>query len=345
MITQALVKTQREPGAVKLLEVSKPEVKPGHVLIKIKATAICGSDLHAYEYPKGYEFMQVPVTLGHEYSGIVEAVGEGAVLFKPGQRVMGESNQYCGHCPNCHQGRTNICENNRMTGLHVDGGMAEYICVPENIVHLLPDGVSFEEAAVAQPCAVSFHGVFDNSGIRPADVVVVFGPGIVGLMAAQGAKIMGAGKVVVVGTNIDEETRLPIARRMGFGVINAERQDVKKALAEIAGAAAADVVVECSGAAPALAKALEIVKKGGSLTLLGIYSRPLDIFFTPLIRNEVTVNTSYTCTWKNYEQALQLIASGQVDLEPVMALYPFQDGLKAFEEALAKKVVKPVLVL
>jgi L-iditol 2-dehydrogenase len=342
---KALVKSERSFGAVKLTEVPKPEVKAGYVLIKVKATAICGSDLHAYEYPKGYEFMKVPVTLGHEYSGTVEAVGEGVALFKAGDRVMGESNQYCGHCDNCHAGRTNICSNNKMTGLHVDGGMAEYISVPETIVHRLPDNVSFEEAAVAQPCAVSFHGVFDNSRIKPADTVVVFGPGIVGLMAAQGATIMGAGHVVVVGTDVDEESRLPLAKKMGFAVVNVQRQDIKKELEALTGLPSADVVVECSGAAPALAKAFEIVRKGGSLTLLGIYSSPVEVFFTPLIRSEISVITSYTCTYKNYEQALQLIASGQVDLQPLIAAYRFEEGLTAFEDGLAKKVLKPVLVL
>src|SRR5208283_97445 len=196
---RALVKTARKHGAVELLDIPKPSAMPGQVLVKVQATAICGSDLHAYEYPPGYEFMQVPVVLGHEYSGVVEQVGDGVKNFKAGDRVMGESNQYCGYCANCHNGRTNICSNNKMTGLHIDGGMAEYIAVPQEILHKLPDSVSFAEAAVGQPCAVSFHGVFDNSRIRSADSVAVFGPGVVGLMAAQGARIMGARCVIVIG--------------------------------------------------------------------------------------------------------------------------------------------------
>ena len=342
---QAFVKTDRVYGAVRLLEVPKPQPAAGQVLIRIKATAICGSDLHAYEYPPGYEFINVPVILGHEYSGIVEAVGEGVTEFAPGDRVMGESNQYCGHCSNCFQNRTNICLNNKMTGLHIDGGMAEYIAVPAKIVHRLPDQVSFAEAAVGQPCAVSFHGVFDTHRIKPADIVVVFGPGIVGLMAAQGAKIMGARHVIVVGTDVDEEIRLPIARKMGFGTVNAQRQDLKQAIKEQVGVAAVDVVVEASGAAPAISQAISIVRKGGSLILIGIYSQPAELFFTNLVRNEIQISTSYTCTWQNYEQSLQLIASGQVKLEPLMALYSFAQGLQAFEDALAKKVLKPVLLL
>lgn len=341
---KAIAKTERVFGAVNFVEAPKPQAKHGDVLIKIKATAICGSDLHVYESPPGYEFMKVPNILGHEYGGIIEAVGEKVTQFAVGDRVMGESNQYCGCCANCYQGRTQICMNNKMTGIHVDGGMAEYIVVPENIVHKIPDKVSFEEAAVAQPCAVSFHGVFDNSKIRPADTVVVFGPGIVGLMAAQGAKIMGARHIVVVGTDADETNRLPIAREMGFHVVNGQQQDLKQALHSLTGFNAADVAIECAGAVPAVRQALDIVRKGGAITFIGVYSKPVEIFITDLIRGEIHLSTSYTCNWKNYEQALQLIASGQVNLKPVMNIYPFDKGLEAFEDALEKKVLKPILV-
>lgn len=342
---QAFVKTERKYGATGLQEVEKPLVQAGQVLIKIKATAVCGSDLHAYEYPAGYEFMNIPVTLGHEYSGVVEAVGAGVQQFRPGERVMGESNQHCGHCENCNVGRTNICKHSKMTGLHINGGLAEYICVPERLLHKIPDQVSFAEAAVAQPCAVSFHGVFDKSGIRPADTVIVFGPGIVGLMAAQGAKIMGARRVFVVGTNIDAVRRLPLATQMGFVAINCEQQSIREVLQTELGTAELDVAIECSGAIRALQSCIDLVRKGGSLTLLGIYAQPLEVFFTPLIRNEIAVHTSYTCTWANYEQALKLIAAGQVDLKPLLNTYQFADCQQAFQDALDKKVLKPVLIL
>lgn len=342
---KAFVKTARKYGATNLQEVPKPQVAAGQVLIKIKATAVCGSDLHAYEYPPGYEFINIPVTLGHEYSGIVEQVGAGVQQFKPGDRVMAESNQYCGHCVNCHTGRTNICQHNKMTGLHIDGGLAEYICVPERIVHLIPAAVSFAEAAVAQPCSVSLHGVFDRSGIKPGDTVIVFGPGIVGLMAAQGAKIMGASKVFVVGTNADAVRRLPLAKQMGFIAINCETQEIKAAVQAELGHIELDAAIECSGAIGAVQSCIDLVRKGGSLTLLGIYSKALDIFFTPLIRNEIAINTSYTCTWSNYEQALKLIACGQINLKPLLSIYNFADCQQAFQDALDKKVLKPVLIL
>ena len=342
---KAYVKTERKYGAVEFIDIPKPEPKGDQVLIKICASAICGSDLHAYEYPPGYEFMNIPVALGHEYGGIVEAVGEEVTLYKPGERVMGESNLYCSKCQNCHEGRTNICTSNKMTGLHINGAMAEYIVAPEKMVHRIPDQVTFAEAALAQPCAVSFHAIFDRSQILPGDVVVVFGPGIVGLMAAKGAQIVGASQIFVVGTDVDEAVRLPIARKMGFVTINSQRQDVAAEIERVTGKKQVDVAVECSGAAPAAQAALSLVRKGGSITLVGIYSKPNEIFFTPFVRNEIQINTSYTCLWKNYEQALLLVASGQIDLKPLMAVYPFDQGLQAIQDALDKKVIKPVLVI
>lgn len=342
---KAYVKTKREYGAVEYKEISKPEPKADEILVKIMASAICGSDLHAYEYPPGYEFMNVPVVLGHEYAGIVEAVGSEVTQFKVGDRVMGESNRYCSACGNCHEGRTNICDHNQMTGLHINGAMAEYIATPEKMVHWIPEGVSFAEAALAQPCAVSFHGVFDQSDIRPGDSVVVFGPGIVGLMAAKGAQLMGASKVFVVGTEVDAAVRLPVAEQMGFVAINAEKEEPEKVIESHLGKPKVDVAIECSGAAPACRIAMNLVRKGGSMTLLGIYSKLSEIFFTPLIRQEIQLRTSYTCGWKNYEQALHLVASGQVDLKPLMACYPFDQGLQAIQDALDKKVLKPVLIV
>ncbi len=343
---KAIVKTERKYASISLKEVSKPKIKPGYVLIKIKATAICGSDLHAYEYMPGYEFMDVPITLGHEYSGIVEAVGEGVSQFVIGDRVMGESNQYCGQCPSCITGRTNVCKNNRMTGLKIDGAMAEYICVSERIVHKLPTNVSFSEAAASQPCSVSFHGVFDKTNLRPADTVVVYGPGIIGISAAQAARIIGASKVFVIGTDADAQRRLPLASQLGFIAINCQKEDVKEILQRETGRSEVDVAIECSGAVPALKACLEVVRKGGFVTVLGVYSEPIEIFMPTLLRNEIPLSTSYTSTYDNYEQGLKFLSSGQLVLKPLIKEYDFfTEYSLAFQDALDKKVFKPVLIL
>ena len=342
---KAYVKTKREFGAVEFIEIPKPAPKDDEVLIQIKASAICGSDLNAYKYPPSYEFIKVPVALGHEYSGIVEAVGKNVTLYKVGDRVVGESNQYCGHCQNCHEGRTNVCENNLATGLHIDGAMAEYIAVRERLVHPIPDNVSFIHAALAQPCAISFHGVFDRGEVRPGDSVAVSGPGIVGFMAARAAQLKGAKKVFLLGTNADMAARLPIAPKWDIVPINIETQDVSAEIKKHTGDDKVDVAIECSGATPAIAAAVNLVRKGGSLSLLGIYAKPDMFHFTSVLRTEIRINSSYNCIWKNYEQALQLMSQGMLDLDPVIALYDFEDGLQAIQDGLDQKVLKPVLVM
>lgn len=341
---KALVKMKREPRATQIIEVKKPEVKDDQVLIKIKAVAVCGSDLHHYMYVSGCENFTVPVILGHEYSGVVEAVGKNVTMYKPGDRVMGESNQYCSTCRNCHEGRTNICTNSKMTGLKIDGAMAEYIAAPEKIVHFIPEKVSFEEAALGQPCAVSLHGVFDQSDVKPGNSVVVFGPGIVGLMAAKAAQIKGASRVFIVGTDADEAVRMPQAKKLGLIPINGQRQNVAEEIEKVTGSKQVDVVLECSGAAVVLKTAISLIRKGGSMTCIGIYQKPFEIFLTDLIRNEIQLHTSYTCLWENYEQALHLTECGQIDLKSLMTVYPFDKALEAFQDALDKKVTKPVLI-
>jgi len=341
----AIVKEERKPGAVVMRDVPAARPLEGEILIRVHSAAICGSDLHAYEYPPAYEFMKIPVILGHEYAGTVEAAGPGATVFRRGERVMGESNRFCGRCANCRTGRTNICENNLMTGLHVDGGMAEFIAVPENLVHRVPDNLSFEEAAVAQPCAVSFHAVYDNSAVVPGAAVAVFGAGVVGLTVAQAARLCGAAAVVVSGTGADARTRLPLARRMGFPTVDIDEEDLVAGFVSRTGRRRADAVLECSGSAAGIRDALRLVRKGGTVTLVGIYGQDAAISFAAVVRDEIHIKTSYTATWKNYEQALDLIAGGRVEVRPLITVYPFREGLQAFRDGLARAALKPVLQL
>uniref|UniRef100_UPI00260F93F2 alcohol dehydrogenase catalytic domain-containing protein n=1 Tax=uncultured Methanomethylovorans sp. TaxID=183759 RepID=UPI00260F93F2 len=197
---KAIIKTKKEYGFVSLEETNKPEkIKSNEVLVQVNSAAICGSDIHAYEYISSYQnFMKVPVILGHESSGIVVATGEDVTDFKVNDRVMGESNIYCGKCRNCRVGATHICENNLMRGLTTDGVMAEYVVFSEQNLHHVPENLSFSEAAAAQACTVSVHGMFRRFNIRAGSSVVVNGVGIIGLVAAQLARLQGATEVIIV---------------------------------------------------------------------------------------------------------------------------------------------------
>ncbi|WP_366922223.1 alcohol dehydrogenase catalytic domain-containing protein [Metallumcola ferriviriculae] len=341
---KAVRKIARAPGEMQVADVPQPDLQPGQLLIKVGACAVCGSDLHAYNYDPGYEFIKVPVTLGHEFSGTIVEVGPGATEWQQGQQVLVEATHYCGSCPQCHLGRTNTCENFQVLGLHKNGGMAQYVAADVRYVHPLEPGLDLIQGAIVEPASVALHGVVDNSNISPGDVVLVSGPGVIGILAAQAARIMGAGMVVISGTSADEKVRLTLARQMGFETINVANETLIDGLFRLTGRNEADVVIECSGNALALEDCLAIPRKGGALTIIGLYPGPSQIFITPVVRKEIIIRTSYSSKWVNYRQAMNLIASGRLEVNPLITKYPLQKALDGFNAALEKKIVKAVLV-
>lgn len=340
---KAVMKHKREYGAVSVFDIEKPaELQDDEVLVKIHSAALCGSDLHAYEYIDSYKsFMHVPVVLGHEGSGIVEKIGSAVKGFKVGDRVMGESNIYCGTCRNCHLGMTHICDNNLMRGLTTPGVMREYVTWSEKNLHHVPDNLSFDEGAAAQAVTVSVHGVLKRIDIKPGDKVLVSGVGIIGLAAAQLARACGA-YVVMTGTDVDEESRIPMAKSMGLEVFNCQKEDVVEGFIKRAGAKA-DFTIECSGASPAFVSGLAAIRKGGSMLLLGLPNKEVSFPFANAIRAEINIITSYTSSWDDYEKTLSLLSSGQLDIKPLLSSYAVEDAEKAFEDAVSKVAVKPVL--
>jgi L-iditol 2-dehydrogenase len=340
---KAIVKLRREAGAVDVIDVSKPsDPKDDEVLLRVHSAAICGSDIHAYEFISSYQtFMTIPVVLGHEACGVVEAVGSKVTEFKPGDKVMGESNIYCGKCRNCRLGMTNICESNLMRGLTATGVMQEYALFKEENLHKVPENLSFDEGAAAQACTVSVHGVLHRININVGDNVLVSGVGIVGFAAAQLARLKGA-KVLVVGTNEDEKLRLPVARKMGFHTVNCQHEDVASYCEKYFGEKA-DFVLECSGAASALISAVNVIKKGGEILLLGLGGKEVAFPFAQITRAEVNIITSYTSTWRDYEETLSILSSGAMDIKPLLKTYAIEESIKAFEDAIAKNVIKPVI--
>ncbi len=340
---KAVMKLAREYGAVDIAEFDSP-MFPGddEVLVRIHSAALCGSDIHAYEYISSYQsFMKVPIVLGHECSGIVEAVGRNVSAFAVGDRVMGESNIYCGKCRNCRTGMTNICDANLMRGLTTPGVMREYVLFAEKNLHKVPDNLSFDEGAAAQAVTVSVHGVLNRININAGDVVLVSGVGIIGLAAAQLARRKGA-EVILSGTDADEESRMPVARQMGFHTINCQKHDIGKEFVACCGKKA-DFVLECSGAAPALLSALNMTRKGGNILLLGLPDKEILFPFAQAVRSEINLISSYTSSWDDYEKTLSLIASGALSIKPLLTGYPVDDAVKAFKDAVSKTVVKPVL--
>ncbi|SBV99330.1 Chlorophyll synthesis pathway, bchC [uncultured delta proteobacterium] len=340
---KAVVKQVPEHGAVHVVSVSQPSPPAGdEVLVRIHSAALCGSDLHAFEYiPSYHSFLKIPVVLGHEGSGTVAAVGPEVTAFAPGDRVMSEAHLYCGTCPICRRGNTTLCENKLVLGITTDGVMREYALIREKYLHAVPDGLSFAEAAAAQAVSVSVHGVLGRVTIKPGDVALVSGPGIIGLAAAQLARQCGAA-VTITGTDADEAIRMPVARAMDFDAVNCERENVIDYCMARYGRKA-DIVLECSGSSSALVSAVDAVRQGGTILLLGVPQRDVTFPLARMIRAEVNLISSYGSSWEDYEKTLALLANGSLSIMPLLAPYPVKDAEKAFHDGIEKTVVKPVL--
>ena len=338
------MKTKRGPGNLELREIEEPKPTKDMVLVEVAAAGICGTDVHIKH---DQAFYTPPVILGHEYSGKVVDVGPDVTEVSAGDLVVSPATAYCGKCYQCKTGHMNRCtsEDKRILGTSkANGAFAKYLMIPEYIVHKIPKGVTMEEAALAEPTACVVHSVIDKSPIQPGDTVVVQGPGTMGLMSAQVAKAMGAGKVIMTGVTTDE-WRFDIARKTGTDVtidVLTEKDPVGVVKRETDGRGA-DVVIEASGACIACSQALDFVKVAGHVTLLGIRGRPFDIDLDPMITKELTMSGTWGTLPATWVTTLRLMASKKIDVAPLIThrikLSEWEKGFELMESQQAIKVL------
>ena len=213
-VMTGLVQYALQPQAVELRELPVPELGEEDVLLRVGAVSVCGSDVHQYHNKQSWA-VNVPVVLGHEFGGTVARVGARVRGFKEGDRVVSETAaSICGQCVYCRTGEYNLCPQRAGFGYGTHGAMAEFVRVPARCLHHIPDSLPFERAALTEPCCVGYNAVVVKSRVRPGDVVVVLGPGPIGLIAAEMARISGAGTLIVAGMSQDAP-RLAAARALG----------------------------------------------------------------------------------------------------------------------------------
>lgn len=340
---KAVVKTARQPGCVELQEVPVPQPQTGEVRIRVEAASVCGSDIHAYHYDPSYSFISVPVILGHEISGVVDAVHPSVTGVKPGDRVVVEAVHYCGTCRSCASGNKHICEHFQVIGLHKNGGFAEFVCVPEQFLHQVPGETASEAAAIVEPLSIAVHAVQNRMNVAAGEVIAVFGPGPIGLFTAQIIKSAGA-TPILFGIDSDEKARLPLARKLGIATVNLSLIDTDQNLSTI-GVDRFDQVVDCSGSSQAVELGLNLLKKGGKFTLVGLFKDRSTIDYSKIVRNEITLLGSYSSTSVNYREAIQLLVCGKVQIDNMLTKYRLTEFDKAFQDAIAKNVIKPVLTI
>lgn len=343
---KALVKYANEDGALEVREVSRPTVSPGTVIVRVHTVGVCGSDIHMWHNSQSKSSKGVlPVTLGHESAGVVAAVGEDVVEWDIGDRVVCETAAtICGVCGLCRSGRYNLCPWREGYGLKKDGGMAEYVVAEPRVLHRIPDGVSFEAAALTEPYAVAYNAVVERSGVKPGDLVVIQGAGAIGINALQLAILQGAGTTVVLGTSADAH-RLTIAKELGADhVIDITAGDAAALIATLHDGLGADLVVDATGVSAALQQSMDFVRPAGAIAKVGWGPQPLGFTLDPLVKKAVTLYGCYSHTWSTWENVLRLFGTGKLHPERIIGgAYPVEEWETAFRAMQVGENLKSVL--
>jgi len=312
----------RGAGDIRIEQVAEPaDPGPGEVVIEVARAAICGTD--SSEWSHGPLLARPPVILGHEFAGRVVAVGDGVEGIRTGTRLVCGAGVSCGACAWCSSGRTNLCAEYSTIGLHRDGGLAQYVSSPAEICRPVPDGVSDDAAATAQPLAVALHAV-RRSGLEPGMSCAVIGVGGIGAFIVAAA--LAAGAAPLIALDVDE-ARLATARRLGADVaIDARVQGIGPAILSQTGADGADVVIEASGAAHAPAEALAATRRGGRMLLVGLQSSPRELDLLALTVREVDLVTTlaHVCDI-DLPDSLALLASSDIASAVIDRVIPLED--------------------
>lgn len=336
---KALAKLKAEEG-IWMTDAPVPEMGHNDLLIKIRKSAICGTDVHIYNWDEwSQKTIPVPMVVGHEYVGEVVGIGQEVKGFEIGDRVSGEGHITCGHCRNCRGGRTHLCRNTVGVGVNRPGSFAEYLVIPAFNAFKIPDNISDDLASIFDPFGNAVHTAlsFDLVG----EDVLVSGAGPIGIMAAAVAKHVGARNVVITDVN---EYRLELARKMGVTrAVNVAHEDLKDVMDELGMTEGFDVGLEMSGAAPAFRTMLDTMNHGGRIAMLGIPSSEMAIDWNKVIFKGLFIKGIYGRemfeTW--YKMAA-LIQSG-LDLTPLIthhySIDDFQKGFDAMRSGQSGKVI------
>lgn len=322
----------RAPGNFELEELPDPQVKTTEILIQVKACGICGTDEHIIN---GTAPASPPVVLGHEYAGVVTAVGKGTKKFKIGDRVAVDPNITCGKCEYCLAGKPNLCRNLKALGVNINGGFAEFSVLPAAQAYKLSASVSFEEAVLVEPLACCVHGI-ELIEIKRGETVFILGGGTIGLLMLQLTRLAGAGRIIV-SEPVSFKRRL--AKKLGADqVVDPAKDNLPLRLAEVA--------IECAGAPMTVKQSFELVKHGGRILLFGLVSSQAEVSIRPaeIVKRELTVKGSVLNPYTHH-RALELISKKQVKVLPLITnRFPLTKIKEAFRTHKDKSVVKVLII-
>ena len=336
-----------EYKTLSVVDMPTPEIGDDDVLVRVRACGICGSDIHGYDGSTGRRIP--PLVMGHEAAGVIERIGRGVQGFEPGERVSFDSTVSCGTCHFCRRGQINLCDNRTVLGVSCGdyrrhGAFAEYVAVPSRILYKLPDSLTFERAALLEAVSITVHAVNRHPPL-PDDTAVVVGAGMIGVLLIQVLRAKGGRNIVAV--DIDPQ-KLALAQRMGAThVLNASGSDVPAAVRDLTGGKGADVSFEVVGHGDTVLSAIRILRKGGTVVLVGNLSPTVELPLQDVVSREISVLGSCASSGE-IPKCIDLLARGVVDVDPIISLKASLDeGPEVFarlyggDDTLMKVIIQP----
>ena len=328
-------------------DIPEPEVGAQDLLIKVNACGICGSDVHGYDGATGRRIP--PLVMGHEAAGVVARIGTEVHSFRVGDRVTFDSTISCGKCLFCGKGDVNLCDNRQVLGVSCsdyrrDGAFAEYVVVPQHIAYALPDSLPFEKAALIEAVSIAVHAA-RITGIQPVDAAVVIGAGMIGLLAVQAFKVYGCTKVIAVDL---EESKLALARQLGADeTLLAADPDLLAKLKSFTNGRGPDIAVEVVGVQKSIRTAIDSVRRGGTVTLVGNLAPQVEVPLQTVVTRQLRLLGSCASAGE-YRECIHLMDTGVINVDPLIsALAPLSEAaawfnrLYAREPGLMKVILQP----
>jgi len=338
MKSAAVVNYAPQKGSVEIREIDSPEIGEEDVLLEVVNIGVCGSDLHQWTADHSWP-VNYPVVLGHEFGGHIIEIGSRVTGWKEGDRVVSETAAVIdSFSPLSRRGLYNLDPSRKGFGYGVNGAMTKFVKVPARCLHIIPDHLPFEQACLAEPCCVAYSAVVENAHLKPGDRVIVLGPGPIGILCAAVAKLCGA-EVAIIGLESDCE-RLSKAAMYGCDTIigNATEWAMQR------DGLGADCIIDAAGSSATLKIALELVRPRGHISKVGWGPQPLNYSIDPLVQKNVTLQGSFSHNWPIWERVIALLASGQLDVKPIIGgIWPVSEWHEAFEIMHQGKVVKSIL--
>jgi L-iditol 2-dehydrogenase len=320
-----------EYSKLDVVELPRPVAGPDEVVVQVAACGICGSDVHGYDGSSGRRIP--PLVMGHEAAGVIAEVGEGVSRFAVGDRVTFDSTVYCGACRYCLAGQINLCDNRQVVGVSTPdfrraGAFAEFVTVPERIVYRLPDELSFAEAAMLEAVAVAIHAVV-VSDLKGGETALVIGAGMIGLLILQAARAAGCSRILVADV---DASRLKLAEEAGAdATILASGAEMAADVLRLTDGRGVDLVLEAVGRDETVSAAVDAVRKGGTVTLVGNITPQVTLPLQKVVSRQIRLQGSCASAGE-YPQAMDLISSGKIRVTPLItAIAPLSDGALWFE--------------